>query len=161
MSPSQALSLPDGDPYAQKSHLSSLPTPCSTSVGWGSVGDWGQTDLGFNWKSTTSHMQGCSTIQLISQVSARSAVRWKKIMPILQGRRKFQMRPRLPPSRYSAMEGNAIAVITDNSFSCHQYINAYIWSLKMVTMTLYARQQKRRRYKEQTFGLCGRKRGWE
>ena len=30
---------------------------------------------------------------------------------------------------------------------------------KMVTMTLYARQQKRYRYKEQTFGLCGRRRG--
>ena len=30
---------------------------------------------------------------------------------------------------------------------------------KMVTMTLYARQQKRHRYKEQTFGLCGRKQG--
>ena len=28
---------------------------------------------------------------------------------------------------------------------------------KMVTMTLYARQQKRNRYKEQTFGLCGRR----
>jgi len=28
---------------------------------------------------------------------------------------------------------------------------------KMVTMTLYARQQKRHRYKEQTFGLCGRR----
>ena len=32
---------------------------------------------------------------------------------------------------------------------------------KMVTMTLYARQQKRHRYKEQTFGLCGRRRGWD
>ena len=28
---------------------------------------------------------------------------------------------------------------------------------KMVTMTLYARQQKRHRYKELTFGLCGRR----
>ena len=27
----------------------------------------------------------------------------------------------------------------------------------MVTMTLYARQQKRHRYKEQTFELCGRR----
>ena len=32
---------------------------------------------------------------------------------------------------------------------------------KMVTMTLYARQQKRHRYKEQTFGLGGRRRGWD
>ena len=31
---------------------------------------------------------------------------------------------------------------------------------KMVMMTLYARQQKRHRDKEQTFGLCGRRRGW-
>ena len=40
-----------------------------------------------------------------------------------------------------------------------QYINAYLWNLEMVTMTLYARQQKRHRCKEQTFGLCGRRRG--
>ena len=32
---------------------------------------------------------------------------------------------------------------------------------KMVTMTLYMRQQKRHRCKEQTFGLCGRRRGWD
>ena len=32
---------------------------------------------------------------------------------------------------------------------------------KMVMMTLYARQQKRHRYKEQTFGLCGKNRGWD
>ena len=28
-------------------------------------------------------------------------------------------------------------------------------------MTLYARQQKRHTYKEQTFGLCGRKWEWD
>ena len=35
---------------------------------------------------------------------------------------------------------------------------------KMVMITLYARQQKRRRYTEQTFGLCGEGEGgmvWE
>ena len=32
---------------------------------------------------------------------------------------------------------------------------------KKVTITLYARQQKRHRCKEQTFGFCGRRRGWE
>lgn len=32
---------------------------------------------------------------------------------------------------------------------------------KMVTVTLYVRQQKRHRWKEQTFGLCGRRRGWD
>ena len=31
----------------------------------------------------------------------------------------------------------------------------------MVIMTPYVRQQKRHSYKEHTFGLCGRKRGWD
>ena len=32
---------------------------------------------------------------------------------------------------------------------------------KMVMMTLYVKQQKRNRCKEQTFGLHGRRRGWD
>ena len=32
---------------------------------------------------------------------------------------------------------------------------------KMVMMILYARQQKRHRYKEQNFGLCGKWQGWD
>ena len=32
---------------------------------------------------------------------------------------------------------------------------------KMVIITLYAKQKKRRRCTEQTFGLCGRRRGWD
>ena len=32
---------------------------------------------------------------------------------------------------------------------------------KMATNTLYVRQQKRHRYKEQTFGLCARRQGWD
>ena len=32
---------------------------------------------------------------------------------------------------------------------------------KMVTITLYARQQKRHRCIEQSFGLCGRGKGWD
>ena len=32
---------------------------------------------------------------------------------------------------------------------------------KMVTITLYARQKKRHRCIEQSFGLCGRGRGWD
>ena len=32
---------------------------------------------------------------------------------------------------------------------------------KMLMITLYAKQKKRLRYIEQTFGLCGRKRGWD
>ena len=42
------------------------------------------------------------------------------------------------------------------------YILMYIYTefRKMVTTILYARQQKRHRCKEQTFGLCGRRQGW-
>ena len=45
----------------------------------------------------------------------------------------------------------------------HQYsILTHVYGFrKMVTMNLYARQQKRHRYKEQTFGLCGGRRGWD
>ena len=32
---------------------------------------------------------------------------------------------------------------------------------RMVTITLYVRQQKRHRCIEQCFGLCGRRRGWD
>ena len=39
------------------------------------------------------------------------------------------------------------------------YYRRYMEFRKMVAMTLYARQQKRHRCKEQTFGLCGRRRG--
>ena len=41
----------------------------------------------------------------------------------------------------------------------HQYsILTHVYGFrKMVTMTLYARQQKRHKCKEQTFGLCGRR----
>ena len=31
----------------------------------------------------------------------------------------------------------------------------------MVMITLYAKQKKRHRCTEQTFGLCGRRRGWD
>ena len=41
----------------------------------------------------------------------------------------------------------------------HQYIilSIYLEFRELVMMTLYARQQKRHRCKEQTFGLCGRR----
>ena len=32
---------------------------------------------------------------------------------------------------------------------------------KMVMITLYGKQKKRHRCTEQTFGLCGRRRGWD
>ena len=37
----------------------------------------------------------------------------------------------------------------------------YMEFRKMVMITLYARQQKRHRCIEQSFGLCGRGRGWD
>jgi len=37
----------------------------------------------------------------------------------------------------------------------------YMEFRKMVMMTLYARQQKRHKCKEQTFELCGRRHGWD
>ena len=46
----------------------------------------------------------------------------------------------------------------------HQYstlMQIYMKFRKMVTMTLYARQQKRHRCIEQSFGLCGRERRWD
>ena len=42
-----------------------------------------------------------------------------------------------------------------------QYINAYMEFRKIVTMTLYVRQQKRHRYKEQTLGFYERRQGWD
>ena len=43
-----------------------------------------------------------------------------------------------------------------------QYTNAYIWNYrKIVTITLCMRQQKRHWVIEQSYGLCGRGRGWE
>ena len=37
----------------------------------------------------------------------------------------------------------------------------YMEFRKMVTITLYARQKKRHRCSEQTFGLYGRRQGWD
>ena len=46
----------------------------------------------------------------------------------------------------------------------HQYsilTHIYMELRKMVMTTLYVRQQKRHRCIEQSFGLCGRGRGWD
>ena len=46
----------------------------------------------------------------------------------------------------------------------HQYsilTHIYMKFRKTVMMTLNVKQQKRNRYKEQTFGLHGRRRGWD
>ena len=37
----------------------------------------------------------------------------------------------------------------------------YMEFKKTVMITLYVKQKKRRRCTEQTFGLCGRRRGWD
>ena len=44
----------------------------------------------------------------------------------------------------------------------HQYsiLMHYMEFRKIVMVPLYVRKQKRHRSKEQTFGLCGRRRGW-
>ena len=68
-------------------------------------------------------------------------MRWMKLEPIIQ-------------SEVSQKEKHQYSILT----------NIYMEFRKMVMTTLYVRQQKRHRYKEQTFGLCGRgRRGmiWE
>ena len=65
-------------------------------------------------------------------------MRWMKLEPIIQ-------------SEASQKEKHQYSIL--------MYI--YMEFRKMVMMTLYARQQKRHRRKEQTVGLCGRRRGWD
>ena len=64
-------------------------------------------------------------------------MRWMKLEPIIQ-------------SEVSLEEKHQYSILT------HIY-----GILKGVTTTLHARQQKRHRCKEQTFGLCGRRQGWD
>ena len=62
--------------------------------------------------------------------------RWMKLEPIIQ-------------SEVSQKEKHNTVYYTYREFR------------KMVMMILHAGQQKRHRCKEQTFGLCGRRRGWD
>ena len=62
-------------------------------------------------------------------------MRWMKLEPIMQ-------------SKVSQKEKHQYSILT-----------TYMEFRKMVTMTLYVRQQKRHRCKEQTFGLCGKRQG--
>ena len=64
-------------------------------------------------------------------------MRWRKLEPIIQ-------------SEVSQKEKHQYGILT-----------IYMEFRKMITMTLYARQQKRHRYKEQIFGLYGRRQGWD
>ena len=65
-------------------------------------------------------------------------IRWMKLEPIIQ-------------SEISQKEKHQYIILT--------YI--YMEFRKMVMITLYVRQQKRQKCKEQTFGLCGSGRGWD
>ena len=65
-------------------------------------------------------------------------MRWMKLVPIIQ-------------SEVSQKEKYQYSILT----------HIYMEFRKMVTITLYARQQKRLRCIKQTFGLCGRGRGRE
>ena len=60
-------------------------------------------------------------------------MRWMKLEPIIQGE------------------------VSQKEKHQHKYMEFG----KMVMITLYVRQQKRNRYKEQIFGLCGRGKGWD
>ena len=63
-------------------------------------------------------------------------MRWMKLEPIIQSSK---------PERKTPI----------------QYTNAYIMEFrKIVMITLYTRQEKRHRCIKQSFGLCGRGRGW-
>ena len=64
-------------------------------------------------------------------------MRWMKLEPIIQ-------------SEVSQKEKHQYSILTYNAKF-----------RKMIMMILYARQQKRHRYKEQAFGLCGRRQGWD
>ena len=64
-------------------------------------------------------------------------MRWMKLEPIIQ-------------SEVSQKEKHQCSIL------------AHIYGIrKMVTITLYARHQKRHRCIEQSFGLCGRGQGWD
>ena len=65
-------------------------------------------------------------------------MKWMKLQPIIQ-------------SKVSQKEKHQYSIL----------MHIYMEFRKMIMTTLYARQQKRHRYKEQTFGLCGRRQGWD
>ena len=64
-------------------------------------------------------------------------MRWMKLEPIMQ-------------SKISQKEKHQYSILMH-----------YVEFRKVVMMTLYVRQQKRHRCKEQTLGLCGRRQGWD
>ena len=65
-------------------------------------------------------------------------MRWVKLQPIIQ-------------NEVSQKDKHQYSILT----------HIYMEFRKMVTITLYAKQKKRHRGTEQTFGLCGRRQGWD
>ena len=65
-------------------------------------------------------------------------LRWMKLEPIIQ-------------SEVSQKDKDHYSILT----------HIYMEFRKTVMITLYAKQKKRHRCTEQTFGLCGRKQGWD
>ena len=72
-------------------------------------------------------------------------MRWMKLEPIIQSE----------VSQKDKDQYNILMHIT--LFTFHMYMECK----KMVMITLYAKQKKRHRCTEQTFELCGRRRGWD
>ena len=70
-------------------------------------------------------------------------MRWMKLEPIIQ-------------SEVSQKEKHQYSI-----YGIYAYICIYMEFRNMVMITLYARQQERHRCIEQSFGLCGRGRGWD
>ena len=64
-------------------------------------------------------------------------------------------------SEVSQKEKHQYSILTHTHTHTHTHIYIYMRFRKMVMMTLYVRQQKRCRYKEQIFGLFGRRQGWD
>ena len=64
-------------------------------------------------------------------------MRWMKLEPIIQ-------------SELSQKDKDQYSILT-----------LYMEFRKRVTISLYTKQKKRHRCIEQTFGLCGRRRGWD
>ena len=64
-------------------------------------------------------------------------MRWMKLEPIIQ-------------SEVSQKDKEHCSILT----------HIYMEFRKVVMITLYPKQKKRHRCTEQTFGLCGRRRGW-
>ncbi|KAB0337065.1 hypothetical protein FD754_025377, partial [Muntiacus muntjak] len=67
---------------------------------------------------------------------------------------------------YSAIKKNAFESVLMRWMKLEPIIQSEVsqkekHQYSMVTITLYAKQKKRHRCIEQTFGLCGRRQGWD